>query len=65
MNALQPTHILLIVIVFAVLFGAKRLPDSAKSVAQSLRIFKNELNADKDKPKSIDKSDESKNDSDQ
>ena len=26
-----------------ILFGAKRLPDSAKSVAKSLRIFKAEM----------------------
>ncbi len=31
------------------LFGAKKLPDSAKSVAKSLRIFKDELKTPEDK----------------
>jgi TatA/E family protein of Tat protein translocase len=39
----EPTHILLLVLVLVILFGAKRLPDSAKSVAKSLRIFKAEM----------------------
>jgi sec-independent protein translocase protein TatA len=36
MGDLKPWHIVIIVVVFVVLFGAKRLPDSAKSVAKSL-----------------------------
>jgi sec-independent protein translocase protein TatA len=43
MGDLKPWHIVIVVLVFVVLFGAKRLPDSAKSVAKSLRIFKDEL----------------------
>lgn len=35
-------HILIIVAVFMLLFGAKRLPDAARSLGQSLRIFKAE-----------------------
>ena len=30
-------------LVFVVLFGAKKLPDSAKSIAKSLKIFKSEM----------------------
>jgi len=44
----QPTHILLLVLVLVILFGAKRLPDSAKSVAKSLRIFKSEMKEGKE-----------------
>jgi len=44
----EPTHILLLVLVLVILFGAKRLPDSAKSVAKSLRIFKSEMKEGKD-----------------
>ena len=44
----EPTHILLLVLVLVILFGAKRLPDSAKSVAKSLRIFKTEMKEGKD-----------------
>lgn len=47
----EPTHILLLVLALVILFGAKRLPDSAKSVAKSLRIFKEEMKAGKDEPK--------------
>jgi TatA/E family protein of Tat protein translocase len=44
MNLAQPSHLLLVLLVFIVLFGAKRLPDSARSLGQSLRIFKSEMN---------------------
>ena len=36
-------ELIIILIVIAVLFGAKRLPDSARSLGRSLRIFKSEM----------------------
>jgi sec-independent protein translocase protein TatA len=36
----EPSHILLLLLVLVILFGAKRLPDSARSLARSMRIFK-------------------------
>lgn len=39
----EPTHLLLILLVLILLFGAKRLPDSARSLAKSLKIFKSEM----------------------
>lgn len=39
----EPSHILLLLIVVVVLFGAKRLPDSARSLGRSMRIFKSEI----------------------
>ena len=39
----EPSHILLLLIVVVLLFGAKRLPDSARSLGKSLRIFKGEM----------------------
>ena len=39
----EPSHILIMLIVVVVLFGAKRLPDSARSLGKSLRIFKGEM----------------------
>ena len=48
MGELRPWHIIVVALVFVVLFGAKRLPDSAKSVARSLKIFKSELKDDTD-----------------
>jgi TatA/E family protein of Tat protein translocase len=47
----EPSHILLILIVVLVLFGAKRLPDSARSLAKSMRIFKSEMKDMKDDDK--------------
>lgn len=42
-NGLEPIHLLIVLIVLVLLFGAKRLPDMAKSVGQSMKIFKNEV----------------------
>ena len=39
----EPSHILLLLIVVVILFGAKRLPDSARSLGKSMRIFKSEM----------------------
>ena len=53
MNSLAPWHIVVVLIVGLVLFGSKRLPDSARSLGRSLRIFKSEmkeLNKDDAKP---------------
>jgi len=50
----EPSHILLLLLVLILLFGSKRLPDSARSLARSLRIFKSEMkeiNEDDKKPK--------------
>ena len=43
MNSLKPWHLLVLAIVFLILFGSKRLPDSARSLGGSLRIFKSEV----------------------
>jgi TatA/E family protein of Tat protein translocase len=39
----EPSHILILLIVVLVLFGANRLPDSARSLGRSMRIFKSEI----------------------
>ena len=36
-------EIVLILVVFMVLFGAKRMPDAARSLGRSMRIFKSEM----------------------
>ena len=46
MGELKPWHIIVVAVVFVVLFGAKKLPDSARSIGKSLRIFKNEIKQD-------------------
>ena len=40
---LQPWHIIVLLVVLFLLFGAKKMPDMARSVGQSLRIFKSEM----------------------
>lgn len=48
-----PWHLAIVAIVFVLLFGAKRLPDGARSLGRSLRIFKSEIksmNDDDEKP---------------
>jgi sec-independent protein translocase protein TatA len=42
-NALTPGHLAIIAILVIVLFGAKRLPEAARSMGKSLRIFKSEV----------------------
>jgi TatA/E family protein of Tat protein translocase len=51
----EPSHILLLLLVLVILFGAKRLPDSAKSLGKSMRIFKSEMKEMKDESKDPDK----------
>jgi sec-independent protein translocase protein TatA len=36
-------HWLIVAVVVVVLFGSKRLPDAARSIGRSLRIFKSEM----------------------
>lgn len=43
MPNLGATEILLIILVILLLFGAKKLPDLARSVGRSARIFKSEV----------------------
>lgn len=42
---LKPLEILLIIVVILLLFGAKKLPDMARSLGKSARILKSEAKA--------------------
>lgn len=44
----EPSHILLVVLVVVILFGSRRLPDVARGLGQSMRIFKSEVKQMKD-----------------
>ena len=44
MPGLSPVSIILIIAVILLLFGAQKLPDLARSVGRSMRIFKSEVN---------------------
>jgi len=55
----EPSHWLLLILVVVILFGAKSIPDSARSLGRSLRIFKSEvkeLNKEEKKDENGDKS---------
>ena len=43
MGSLSPWHWAILAVVLVLLFGAKRLPDAARSLGKSMRIFKSEM----------------------
>ncbi|KQB85741.1 Sec-independent protein translocase protein TatAy [Corynebacterium lowii] len=53
---LGTTEIIIIALLFVLLFGARRLPDAARSLGRSMRIFKSEvkeMKKDDEAPKQI------------
>jgi sec-independent protein translocase protein TatA len=42
-GSLSPWHWAILAVVIILLFGAKKLPDAARSLGKSMRIFKSEL----------------------
>jgi sec-independent protein translocase protein TatA len=44
----EPSHLLLVLVVVVVLFGSRRLPDAARGLGRSMRIFKSEVKQMKD-----------------
>ncbi|GAA3587134.1 hypothetical protein GCM10022198_08380 [Klugiella xanthotipulae] len=46
-------HALIIVVIILLLFGAPKLPGLARSMGQSMKIFRNEIKSDK-KPEDLD-----------
>ncbi|PYE20921.1 sec-independent protein translocase protein TatA [Williamsia limnetica] len=42
-GALSWWHIVIVVAVFILLFGSKKLPDAARGLGRSMRIFKSEI----------------------
>lgn len=54
MPNLGPTELIIIAVVIMLLFGAKKMPDAARSLGRSMRIFKAEtknLHGDEDDKK--------------
>lgn len=43
MGGVGPMQILIIVLLVVVLFGARKLPEAARAVGRSMRIFKSEM----------------------
>ena len=42
-NLFEPWHLIILVLVIVIVFGWKRLPDAARSLGRSMRIFKSEV----------------------
>jgi sec-independent protein translocase protein TatA len=47
-NVLEPWHLLIVAIVVIVMFGSRKLPDTARALGKSMRILKSEARAMKD-----------------
>ncbi|MFF4956546.1 Sec-independent protein translocase subunit TatA [Streptomyces sp. NPDC001222] len=47
-NGLEPWHLLIVAIVVIMVFGSKKLPDTARALGKSMRILKSEAKAMKD-----------------
>jgi sec-independent protein translocase protein TatA len=47
-NGLEPWHLLIVAIIIILLFGSKKLPDTARALGKSMRILKSEAKAMKD-----------------
>lgn len=48
MGELSVWHLLIVAVVFLALFGYKKLPDAARSVGRSMRIFRAEMHQMRD-----------------
>ncbi|MEU8509380.1 Sec-independent protein translocase subunit TatA [Streptomyces brevispora] len=44
-NGLEPWHLVIVAIVVLMLFGSKKLPDTARALGKSMRILKSEAKA--------------------
>jgi sec-independent protein translocase protein TatA len=45
-SILQPTHLLIVLIVALVFLGPKRLPDAGRALGQGLKEFKNSISGE-------------------
>lgn len=54
MQGLAPWHLLVLLVVILVLFGGKKLPEAARGLGRSLRIFKSEVKEMQDDDKARD-----------
>lgn len=52
----EPWHLLILLLIILVLFGGKKLPEAARGLGRSMRIFKSEVKEMKDDDKASDAS---------
>jgi sec-independent protein translocase protein TatA len=50
---LQPTHLIILLVVALVFLGPKRLPDAGRALGQGLREFKNSIGGEHDQQHSL------------
>jgi sec-independent protein translocase protein TatA len=46
----SPTHLIALLLIALLLFGARRLPEIGRSLGSGMREFKDSVSADSDKP---------------
>lgn len=59
----RPMHLLLILVIVLIIFGAGRLPEIGEGLGKSIKAFKNAVSGEdepKDKPRSDERKDEKK-----
>lgn len=61
MPNLGPTELIIIAVVVMLLFGAKKMPDAARSLGRSMRIFKSETKGLRDDDEAAKKPSEKQN----
>jgi sec-independent protein translocase protein TatA len=49
-DILQPTHLLIVLVVALVVLGPKRLPDAGRSLGQSIREFRSSITTAPEEP---------------
>jgi sec-independent protein translocase protein TatA len=49
-NVLQPTHLIVVLVVALLILGPKRLPDAGRALGQGLKEFKNSISPTDDDP---------------
>ncbi len=49
-NMLQPTHLIIVLVVALLILGPKRLPEAGRALGQGLKEFKNSISFNDDDP---------------
>ena len=47
-HILQPTHLIIVLVVALVILGPKRLPEASRALGQGLKEFKNSISSNND-----------------
>jgi sec-independent protein translocase protein TatA len=45
-NIIQPTHVIIVLVVALLILGPKRLPEAGRALGQGLKEFKNSISSD-------------------